>query len=87
MRDSDYGLTASGATSPNSDYVGLYDAVKHMEETTEKTFELSITHKGRSLFWVLYLTDNLSDNWGVCVMLGPWTLIDFSRKTKWWKKQ
>lgn len=83
MRLDDYGLTASGSIPVSYQ---VEEAIKHMEETTENTIELSLIYKGQNLFWILYLTDKLSDNWGVCVMLYKWTLIDFSRRTKWWRR-
>lgn len=61
------------------------EVIQHMKDTTEETFEFSIKIKDRSIFWILYLTDKLSDNWGFTITFLNWTLINFSRPTKWWR--
>jgi len=62
------------------------EVIREMIMTTEETFELSIKARDRNVFWFLYLTDKLSDNWGITLMIGNRIILDLNRRTKWWKK-
>lgn len=85
MYDNSFHITASANTTPETYYRDIYDFERKMKLETEETFEFNIKIKGKNIFWFLYLTDPMSDNWGVCCMIGEYTIINISRKTKWWK--
>ena len=73
MNNNMYFVPASGCSNP---FHQVDDMIKR---ETEETFEFGIKVKGRNVFWILYLTDKLSDSWGFTVMIGDWTIINYCK--------
>lgn len=69
-------IPASPCTNPLHQ---ISDFVHKMKTETEETFEFGIKVKGRNIFWILYLTDKLSDAKGFTLMIGNWTIIDWMK--------